>query len=574
VLVCIDGPAARALPRQAVLYRPGSGAADLLSAQLPPEIREVERAELAREDYAAAARGYEQLLRHATGAARAPVLLRLARTLDKSRRQDEAARRYAELATFGDVQVGSLPAGLVGLERTCDLLARRGDPALAGCAARLRDGLRSGRWDVEQASYVHYRDRATAWLQRTARAPGAPRGPAQDEGERAKELLSAAAAWAASQAVRDGLSRPPGPRLSPDGGAVLLSTTAAGSSATHLILTVSYLSTRSWARAFSDRSLAAATVIVTSPGGENLFASGPAAAAQAASATASVRDTGWRAQVAPRDPAGIAAAAARRRNVYLAMLVLMGLSLAFGGTLAFVTVRRERAVSALQSQFVSTVSHEFRSPLTAIQQLLELLARGRVAEENRQEYYDTLVRESHRLSRLVENVLDFSRMEDRRRPYRFEPLDTSGFLAEVADTFRLSPLAGQATVVVRIPDALPSIRADRDALARALQNLLDNAVKYSAAPATVELDAEPCEGGAVRVRIRDRGVGIPRDEQPRVFDRFFRGRETAATVKGTGLGLSIVKHVADAHDAAIAIESEPGAGTTVTLTLGAADATE
>jgi signal transduction histidine kinase len=576
VLVCTDGLETRAVPRRAVLCRPASRPADLPPQITPPEIESARRTELVREDYAAAAVEYKRLLAGASGATRGHVLLGLARTLDKGHRPDEAARWYAELEALGDVAIGSVPASLVGLERTCDLLARRIDrEALAACATRLGDGLLESRWDIEEARYEDYMERSRAWLlQADPRSSPAGAGATNDL-EARKRALTVAAAWAASSPSQAEAGSPQGaPRLAPGGRAVVISAAAAGAPATRLVLATSYLSDTSWARAFGDRSLGEVIVAVVAPNGDRPFVSGPTGPAfPSAAATAPLRDTGWHVQVAPRDPARASDAASRRRNVYLAMLALMGLSLAFGATLAVVTVRRERAVSILQSQFVSTVSHEFRSPLTAIQQLVELLARGRVAEESRQEYYDTLLRESHRLSRLVENVLDFSRIEDQRKPYRFEALEAAPFLQDVVNGFRQSPLAGHAAVNTQIAETLPRVRVDREAMTSALHNLLDNAVKYSAAPAVVEFQAEPCAQG-VCIRVRDHGVGIPADEQAHVFERFFRGRDTSATVKGTGLGLSIVKHVVDAHGASIKVDSAPGAGTTVTVTLPPADAKE
>ncbi len=249
------------------------------------------------------------------------------------------------------------------------------------------------------------------------------------------------------------------------------------------------------------------------------------------------------------------------------MLGLMMLTLAFGVAVVALTTRRALDVARMKSQFVSAVSHEFRSPLTAIRQLSELLARGRVpTDERKQEYYETLLRESDRLSRLVDNVLDVSRMEDRRKQYRFEAFDTGAWLRDAIDEFGQRAASLGKRVDASIPPDLPSMVGDREALTRVVHNLLDNAAKYSPDQPTIWLDAAH-EDGTLVIRVRDAGVGIPKHEQIRVFERFFRGSALGASVKGTGLGLAIVKHAVDAHGGRVTVESEEGRGTVFTVRL-------
>jgi len=232
------------------------------------------------------------------------------------------------------------------------------------------------------------------------------------------------------------------------------------------------------------------------------------------------------------------------------------------------TVSRELAVARLKSQFVSAVSHEFRTPLTGIRHYGEMLLHDRVTtEERRHHYYAQVVGAAERLSRLVEDVLDFARMEEGRQQYKTEPIDTTSWLRGSASEFKAT-LTTDRRVECAIPDVLPAILGDAAALTRAIQNLLDNAVKYSPASPTVWLSAR-AEEGEVFVDVRDEGVGIPRDEQAHVFDRFFRGRETASTTRGAGLGLSLVQHIVAAHGGRVSLSSEPGRGTTMTVALPA-----
>jgi signal transduction histidine kinase len=249
------------------------------------------------------------------------------------------------------------------------------------------------------------------------------------------------------------------------------------------------------------------------------------------------------------------------------MLALMLGSVVFAGILGILAVGEQVKVARLKSTFVSTVSHEFRTPLTGICHLADLLARDRVpAEERRREYYGMILDEGRRLTRLVDHVLDFARMEEGRKQYAREPIDTGSWLAAVTAGFERSAGARGKRVDLSIAGTLPQVTGDAEALAGAVHNLLDNAAKYSPGCETIGV-AAAADAGGISIEVSDRGVGIPADEQPRVFDRFFRGRELASTVKGTGLGLSLVKHVVDAHGGTIALESAPGQGTRVTVTL-------
>lgn len=233
-------------------------------------------------------------------------------------------------------------------------------------------------------------------------------------------------------------------------------------------------------------------------------------------------------------------------------------------------IRREIAVSLLQSDFVSAVSHEFRSPLTAMRQLSEILALGRVSsEERRQKYYDTLVGETRRLQRLVETLLNFGKMEEGARQYRFEEIDAGELVESVAAEFAPQLAAsGRRIELNRAPNTCP-IEADAEALALALRNLVDNALKYSPDQPAVSVEWG-CENGAVAIHVRDRGMGIPVAEQRVIFQKFVRGRAAiAANVKGTGVGLAMVSHIVRAHGGEVRVASAPGEGSTFTILLPA-----
>jgi signal transduction histidine kinase len=253
-----------------------------------------------------------------------------------------------------------------------------------------------------------------------------------------------------------------------------------------------------------------------------------------------------------------------RRRLLLAILFAVAGVLAFGTFATVWIVRRELQVAQMQADFTATVSHEFRSPLTGIRQLGEMLLAGRAAndEARRRQYYELICRESDRLTRLVENVLDFARMEDGRKEYQFSRIETTEWLGEMA-----AIAARRREVRALLPEHLPAIEGDREALSSAVLNLLDNAIKYSPEGSAVVLKAHE-ESGWLRIEVEDRGCGIPPEEQRRIFDRFYRGASAGAgPAKGVGLGLALVRRIADAHGARLHVESEPGQGSTFTFSL-------
>ena len=278
-----------------------------------------------------------------------------------------------------------------------------------------------------------------------------------------------------------------------------------------------------------------------------------------------------RLHVWPADTALLDAELNRRRNLYLSMLAFVVAFLGFGTYLTVHTVRRELEIARLKSEFVSTVSHEFRSPLTGLRQVGEMLLRGRSKDAaRRRDYYEMIVRESGRLTRLVENVLDFSRIEESRKHYDFQHLDPTEWLPRLAEEFQLGVTDREITVVAEIPDALPPLRGDREALTCAVHNLLDNAVKYAGESNRVWLSAKAVDE-TLSIQVRDEGVGISEEEQRHVFERFFRGGgKVRQEVKGVGLGLSLVQQIVKAHGGSIGLDSRPGHGSTFSIQLPSA----
>ena len=257
-----------------------------------------------------------------------------------------------------------------------------------------------------------------------------------------------------------------------------------------------------------------------------------------------------------------------QRSFYLAALPLV-LSVALsGGYLFWRDVQRELHVSEMRSQFVSSVSHELKTPLTAIRMFAETLLMGRAAQpETRNQYLETIVSESERLTRLLNNVLDFSKIEQGQKVYRLEPQPLAEIVHAAARAMRY-PLSQQGFELrVKIDDDLPLVPADSDAIQQAILNLLSNAMKYSGQGRVIDLELKH-DGGRATIAVTDRGLGIAAGEQTRIFEKFYRvSSADHQLIPGTGLGLTLVDHVARAHRGRVTVRSAPGEGSTFSIVL-------
>jgi signal transduction histidine kinase len=260
----------------------------------------------------------------------------------------------------------------------------------------------------------------------------------------------------------------------------------------------------------------------------------------------------------------------RRQNRIVRLGMIGGLLIItiFGILLIGRAVKREMEIARLKSDFVSNVSHELRTPLTTIRIMAEMLALGAVASEAKQnEYYRNIVSEAERLSRLINNVLDFARIEEGRKKFQFGMGDIGDLVFEVeritGDYVRSEGFTLEAVVA----SDLPATAFDRDAVIQALINLMSNAVKYSRNDKRVEMGAR-VERDTITLYVRDRGPGIDPREIPHLFEKFYRGGDhMTREVGGTGLGLSIVHHIASAHGGRVAVHSKLGEGSTFEILL-------
>ena len=265
-------------------------------------------------------------------------------------------------------------------------------------------------------------------------------------------------------------------------------------------------------------------------------------------------------------------------NFNLSLSILMTMVLIGGIGLALRTVSRMMKLSQMKTDFVSNVSHELRTPLSSIRVFGEFMKLGRVREpEKICEYGEHIETESRRLTQLINNILDFSKIESGRKTYRTEAACVEEVVAEVLKTCDVRLRQQGFEVVYEGPRApLPAVLIDREAIAQALINLLDNAVKYSESAERKEIVVSVGQtAGFVTVSVRDYGVGIPREEQQKIFEKFYRvSTGLVHDVKGSGLGLSLVKHIVEAHRGRVRVESELGRGSTFTIYLPAQAASE
>ena len=251
-------------------------------------------------------------------------------------------------------------------------------------------------------------------------------------------------------------------------------------------------------------------------------------------------------------------------------IVLGALSLLMMGGiwLTYRNISREMNLARLKSDFVANVSHELRTPLALIRLYAETLELGRLTTKDKyQEYFRIIREESERLTALINNILDFSRIEAGRKEYDFKETDLAELVRSTLDSYRFQIEQNGFAFEESIASNIPPISVDREAIARSLLNLVNNALKYSKDQKFIGVSLYRANG-SVKLEVRDRGIGIPPNEQDRIFEKFYRcGDPLVHNVKGSGLGLSLVRHIARAHGGDVSVESVPQKGSKFTIAL-------
>ena len=541
LLLLVEGDRLTASPANRLLYHP----IDSPVVEAPPAVfAEAEAAELLESQLQPALDSYRRLADSPNVAIRAGALLREARVLRKMGQPVASRAVFQQLAAIPGATIAGAPADLVARHALSELSSNRAD------AAELKRDLLAGRWRLSRGQFKFY------WSE-AARLSGVDERPPRE-----MAALSEAAAFVWQQRKRD-----------PD---ALRQETVWVQNQPFLLLwrgpqerrAVLIMTPASVLRPI----LAGAEVSCAAVDGEGRVLAGEkATTSHAAIRTAVETQLPWTLYVTATQSPGPHDLLAPERFLILGICVMVLFHMA-GTYFIARAIRRENEVSRMKADFVAAVSHEFRTPLTSMRQLSEILAAGRApSEERRQVYYETLIRETSRLERLIEALLNFGRMEAGRRPYRFEELDVAALVGRVAAEFEGHMAAtGRRIEIDGSPCRCP-IEADPEAISVALRNLVDNAIKYSPGHPTVWMEWAR-ENDCVAIRVRDQGPGIARSERKAIFRKFVRGTAAAAAnVRGSGLGLAMVRHIVTAHRGAVTLASQPGQGSTFTILLPAVE---
>lgn len=483
---------------------------------------------------------------------RAGALVRLAADLRKLGRVDDALAVYRAMAAPSGARLMGEPSDLVARAAACDTLARAGRrEALREAALAVSEDLVAGRWAIDRATFEFRASQLAQWI------------PPRD--------------WSGAEALADAVAtfwndqtRPPA-SLEPAGfrsvwvgeHGFLVAWRREGAGWLIFAAPASFI-TDAWQPVVGAET---AEVSVEDENGRELVGGPTMTNVRAASRQLSSMGLPWTLRVAEVvSPADQAAIDARRRLMVAGLGLLVFLILA-GGAVVARAIQKELALARLQTDFVSAVSHEFRTPLTAMAHLTDRLQRDpTIAPDRRRAYYDALARDTLRLRRFVETLLDLGRMEAGART-RLEPADFGSVVAGIVDEFRGEAAAGHHAIALSPNGALPPVPLDRDSFGHALWNLLDNAAKYSPPDAPIEVELRR-DGDRAVVRVRDHGTGVPAAERRRIFEKFVRGADQQTSgVRGTGVGLALVSQIARAHGGEVRLESAGESGSVFSLRI-------
>ena len=517
--------------------------------------RQAEEFEFRQRDYQKAIALCLGLLSSSDPAVRAGALLRLARNLRKAGQQQAALDTYARLGQIQSVTLEGIPADLLARRARCTVLGELGRTAeLRKEAAALQTKLHSGCWQLDRASYLHFSELASAWS-------GSVRQP-----EPVQEALAAGVEWLWQRwthSRQDELRQAGRQCLYHDGVAIVALWQSTPNRLVSLLAGPRYQD-RKWFSEFGGFRGHRISLF----GAEKSLVFGDAIVESSPHAQRLASETGlpWTVRVTNADSHAALEEFASRRHLLLTGLGLLVVLVVAGSYFIWRAMARELAAARLQSDFVSAVSHEFRTPLTSLRQFNVLLAEEMdLPDEQRREFRAAQARATDRLQRLVESLLDFGRMEAGARPYEFERIDAGALVESVVRDFRMESESGGFTVQCNAAPA--TVDADAEALSRALWNLLDNAMKYSGESRNMEVAMER-RAESIAISVRDHGPGIPPEEQEKVFRKFFRGAYAGEHhIRGTGIGLAMVRHIVDAHGGRIELASLPGEGSTFTILL-------
>jgi signal transduction histidine kinase len=499
-----------------------------------------------------AADAYRELSRSSDTAVRANALMRLA-GVQRSNPRD-ALTVYNELATMGTQVVSGHPAELIARRERMRLLGALGErDASTREAGLLVQALADGRFLIDRDTFDFYADGLPAALQQSLQESLRTSGA-----ERLAQLWPQLSPLATNS--RSGVDAV-GPAV------IVWSSNEAGVT-TALIGAIDRLA--------DDLGPAARDVSFALQDRSGRWALGQPMRAEDAHVIADA-SLPWTIHVGLPGTATTRRALMSSTRVLTLSSALMVAILAAAGWVTFRAVRSELDVARRQSEFVATVSHEFRTPLAAMCHLSEMLEDGGTPPDRLPLYFKTMGRESRRLRALVESLLDFGRLEAGRQSYEVAPADIADIVNDVAaQCLEQIPSAGERLQIVEsaLPPAQRHVQVDRAAMTVALRNLVDNALKYSPDDAAVTV-ATTFNDALIGVSVQDRGPGVPPSERHDIFRKFVRGSAARLlNVKGSGIGLAMARQIVEDHGGRLVLDSKPGAGScfTIELPLAAGDA--
>lgn len=553
------------MPATGLRYLSVSGEA----ASLQAKFEQADRLEFRQQDYSAAILLLKPLAASPDANLRAAALMRLGRIARRSGHISEALNSYQLLAGLSGQKVGSVPADWLGMYARCMIYEAENKMLELGVELdQLVLALTTGGRQVSEKTYRFYVDSATRWAGLVGMTVASQKlAQAHAPSAMAAGFFKTWSDW------RQGTSTSSGIQIG-------------GTSPGHLLgiwtTNKSDLLAGIFAfEAFHRSSLAAVTDQLESQGigwristaaGQVLLSSGPIPDDKPPSLR-SLAIGGMAFTVTTfATPAMLPDSndIKRRRLLFTGLFLILAIIIA---STYFVSrsLRREAEIARLQSDFVAAVSHEFRTPLTSIRQISEMLASGRVRDKEKvNAYYHLLEKETARLQRLVEGLLDFGRMEANVHPYRPETLNCRTLLSEIVTTFREEYNLTTEALSLEIKE-VPDIWMDKEALTRAIWNLLDNAVKYSPGTPEIELSVQ-LKSNRVNIAVTDHGVGIPPDEQAEIFSKFVRGSAADLThAKGTGMGLAMVRKIIEDQGGSINVRGNQGGGSVFTIVLASTE---
>ena len=281
----------------------------------------------------------------------------------------------------------------------------------------------------------------------------------------------------------------------------------------------------------------------------------------------------WEVAVYLLNPARLTRSAQTLKLTLGLLIALLVLAIGVGGWLIVLDLKRQLTLARQKTDFVSNVSHELKTPLTSIRMFSELLADGRVTDKEKQRsYFNIITAETARLTRLINNVLDFSRLERSEKKYNFAKCDLLDAVRETVGTYRPHLEAGGFKLECDLPASPLFVNGDRDALAQIVVNLLSNAEKYSGErkEARVEVRRQSQPLAHVEVRVLDRGLGVPKGCEEKIFEQFYRAHDSLSIgIQGSGLGLTLARQIARAHGGDVTYEPREGGGSCFVLRLPA-----